>query len=176
MLPSELKHFFKLLAINHPQILHEDVDGKRAFAIDKQTEILDGVFRQGLKSQGFNFRYASPQYRTVSDETRGIMTQVEMAYAILKRVNNIQSDIDTAIDETFKIVQECNARIVFESRRRNPIFGGSLNHLSEGDFTIEETLFQGDGSYAGHLNLFSFKTEYIEDIEQLVEETGWLDL
>jgi hypothetical protein len=176
MLPSALKGFFKNLAVNHPLIRHEDVDNKRAFAIDKQTDILDGVFKQGLKSQGFNLRYASPQYRTITDETRGIMTQVELAFAVLKRVNNTQTEIDIAIDETFKIVQACNARIVFESRRRNPLFGGSLNHFSEGDFTIEEVLYQGDGSYTGHLNIFSFKIEYIEDIDELVSETGWLDL
>jgi hypothetical protein len=176
MLPSQLQNFFRILAVNHPDIRHEDVAGKIAFAIDKQSDLLDGIFKQGLKSQGFSFRYATPQYRSITDETRGLMTQVEIAYAILKKVNNTQAEIDLASDETYQISKECNARIVFESRQRNPLFGGSLNHLSEGDFTIEEVLYQGDGSYAGHLNLFTFKTEYIEDIEVLVEQTNWLDL
>lgn len=175
--PSQLRSYFKNIAIHHPQILHQDAEGKIAFAIDRQSDLLDGVFRTGLKAEGFSLRYGTPQFRTLTNDTSGLMATVDMAFAILKKANPTAiGEIEAATDESFDIVKGIIARLVYDSRKRNPILGGSLNQLSEGDFVIEETLFQGDGTWAGHLCLFHLKSEFIDDIDTLVQSIGYTDL
>ena len=70
--PSEIKELFKNLATAHPDILHEDVEGKIAFYVDQLSDILEGVFKSGLKPDGISFRFVSPMFQPISDETHNV--------------------------------------------------------------------------------------------------------
>lgn len=175
--PSEIKELFKSLASTHPSILHEDVDGKVAFAIDQISDIIDGIFKTEIKAEGFSMRYIKPIFNSFTDEANGMVTNVQTGFSILKKCDHTNIDeIETAKDETFVIVKHVIARLIFMSRTRNSLLKNSLNQLVNGQFTIEEVTFQGDGTFAGQLCLFQFKTEFIEDIDETVSATNWTDL
>lgn len=175
--PSEIKNLFKSLASAHPSILHEDADGKVAFAIDQISDIIDGIFKTEIKPDGFSLRYIKPIFNSFTDEANGMVTNVQTGFSILKKCDHTNIDeIETAKDEAFIIVKDVIARLIFESRKRNSLLNNSLNQLGNGQFTIEEVAFQGDGTFAGQLCLFQFKTEFIEDIENAVTTVQWTDL
>jgi hypothetical protein len=175
--PSEIKNLFKSLASAHPSILHEDAEGKMAFAIDKISDIIDGIFKTEIKPDGFSLRYVKPIFNGFTDEANGMDTNVQAGFSILKKCDHTNIDeIETAQDEAFVIVKDVIARLIFESRKRNLLLNNSLNQLGNGQFTIEEVTFQGDGTFAGQLCLFQFKTEFIEDIDETVSATNWTDL
>ena len=106
-----------------------------------------------------------------------MLTNVQSGFSILKKCDHTNiEEIETAKDEAFIIVKDVIARLIFESRNRNSLLYNSLNQLGNGQFTIEEVAFQGDGTFAGQLCLFQFKTEFIEDIDEAVTATNWTDL
>lgn len=175
--PSEIKNLFKSLASTHPSILHEDVEGQVAFAIDQISDIIDGVFKTEIKPEGFSLRYIKPIFNTLSDETNGMLSSVQSGFSVLRKCDHTDlEEMETVKDEAFRIVKEIIARLVFESRNRHAVLSDSLNQLGNGQFSIEEVAFQGDGTFAGQLCLFQFKTEFIEDIDQIVTATNWTDL
>lgn len=175
--PEALESFFKSLATQHPDILHQEADGKHAFQEDALSDIIEGVFKTALKPEGFSMRFISPIDYPFSDDTHGLLTRVHTGFCILKRCDPTDdAAIKQAGRECHRIIKECIARIIYESRLRNPLFGGSLNQLSEGQFSNDKAHFKGDGSWFGYICLFQFLSEYIDDIDQTVSLTHWADL
>ena len=144
--------------------------------MDNLEDLLKGQFKQALKNQGFMMRLAKPVIRPNSSDTTGLLASVEMGFVILRKTKlTSEDDIRTAQNESYNIVKSIVARIILDSRNRHNLFNGSLNQLLEGQFTDEEIEFQGDGTWAGHIMIFQFKTEYIDCIETEVKITNWKD-
>jgi hypothetical protein len=176
-IPELLSNYIKNIAVNHPDIQHSDVDGAVAFAKDQLSDLLDGVFRTALKSEGVMMRFIEPQFRPFNDESEGMNTMIETGFSVLERILDFTNEaIDNAQKNCFKIIKEIIARMVYDSRNGNPLLQYALNQLQQGEWVISPIFFQNDGHWAGHIVTFKFQTEYIEDIDEAVNQTGWLDI
>jgi hypothetical protein len=176
-IPELLHNYMKDMAINHPALLHQDEVGHEAFAVDQLSDMLDGNFRVGLKTQGAMMRFIEPQFRPFNDEGEGMNTWIETGFAIIQRAEDLTAQaIKAAKNPCFKIIKQVIARMVYDSRNGNELLQYALNQLQQGEFVKSDVIFQNDGTWAGYLVTYKFQTEYIEDIEQEVTETGWLDI
>ncbi len=165
------------IARTHPSILHEDTEGKKAFAVDDLSDLLDGIFADALKPSGCNLRLVKPIVQPQTDEAAGMLATFQTGFSVSQHVESLTNDaVQAAFKVTAEIVRQIIAKLIFDSRRGVELFRFSLNNLSYGRFNIEEITFKGDGSFHGQLCIFQFKVEYIEDIDDLVESTEWLNL
>jgi hypothetical protein len=168
--------YFKSIAVNHPDIRHEDKPGKVGYAVDNYADLLDGVFRNALKPSGYSLRLIDSSIKPEGDESQGLLAHVDTGFTITKRIPELtDAEVQKAKDECLKITQEVIARMVMDSRDRLSLFQSSLNRISYGQFLCETSLFKGDGFWIGIVTTFQFKVEFIEDICDLVNQTGWLD-
>lgn len=174
-IPDIFIDYMKALAINHPLIRHKDEQGKVAFVVDDLMDLLDGVFKTALKNEGFSMRCGEPIIRPLTDAANGMLANIDAGFSILKKVSFSSNSIYEARKECYSIVKNLIARMVLDSRNDHELFSFSLNLLEYGRFTIEPVVFEGDGTWAGQIVTFSFKSDFIEDIETEFSSTNWLD-
>lgn len=166
----------KAIAENHPQILHSDADGQWAFVVDDLIDLLEGVFKTKLKSSGVSLRLADAIIKPSSGEAKGLLAAFETGFAVLERCQQKTfGAINDAQNNCYQIAKEIIALLIQDSREGNTLFQYSLNQMEDGHFVKEKLTFEGDGTWAGYLVTLNFKVEYIEDIEELVNNTGWLN-
>jgi hypothetical protein len=159
-----LRHYnyFKYLCTIHPDLLHEDVEGKSVFALATLEEAL-GNTRSINVEKGILFSLLEPTMRLTDNEGEQPRQTIEAGFIIAKCCNTRSvgsQDYLNAIDVCERIALDYATKIVADSQAGHPLFSYSINTLEELKWTASLVNNIGDGSYAGLLCLFEYNTSF----------------
>lgn len=153
--------YFKHQAENHPDILHQDVDGEKAFEVVDIDEGLDQQRTQvqigGYLLQLFHYTYRISQPGG-SGETRKF---IEGGFKLAKHYEPREDGQDgyhDALRDAERVTDELIEKMFSDSLNGHPLFYNSLN--TDQDISVTTEPRYSNGSYAAKVCIFSFSNHF----------------
>lgn len=152
--------YFRWQAVNHPELRHEDVVGKKVFAVISQ-EAAKGDFRTGAKEKDFIMRLIIPSGSGDgdADPNSKILGGFIIAKYYSPRVDGDDSQIK-AMDDAWRVGTHILTKMVNDSRNGHSFFYYSANTLASLEPAFQPKLDTGDVSYAGWMFTFRFRNPF----------------
>lgn len=172
--PSDISAYIKKLCENPPQTVVPDISLGIAFAINDLANLLDGKFKSALKPNKYNCQCINPLERGYSDESGNIMTLLDFGFSMTKHfASYTEENAEKAYNESRHLARAFIAKMIYDSQKGREPFFYALNSFLDAQFDIERIDFTGEGYHSGVMVLFKVKIEFIDCIEDLVNDSSW---
>lgn len=145
--------YFKELSELHPSIMHQDVEGEKAFFIISIEESF-GAFRNDTSEKSIVLQLLEPTVSYKEDKQ-----EITGGFLITKYHSTRETGITgylEAITTCENILNDFFNRMVEDSQNEHELFGSGFD--SKQDFNAQIIKAEGDGSYAGWRAIFSWST------------------
>lgn len=154
---SDAVAYFQNLAEQHPDVLHSETSGQRAFEVTAYEEAFSD-FRTAGQEKAFFVRLVLPTMRWEAshENARKVYQAGLMVGRYYSRREAAKSDLVEAWSEAERVADDFVARMVADSRNGHPLFFHSIDRPENLKLTGDFWDVQGDGSYAAVLYLFEF--------------------
>lgn len=153
--------YFKHQASNHPDILHTDVDGNRAFEVVDLDEGLDQQRTQvqvgGYLLQLFHYSYRVGQSSGTGEAVKIIQGGFKLAAHYEPREDG-QDGYQEALRNAERVTDEIIEKMFSDSLNGHPLFYYSLNLNQDMNVTTEPRFV--NGSYAAKVCIFSYSNHF----------------
>lgn len=146
--------YWKHQAINHPTLLHQDVDGERIFEVIEIEEAL-GDFRGAAREKDFIMRLINYTY-FIDRQAHEAHKVFQGGFIIAKHYSARDGgsvDYLAAMDAAERIVDDLIEKAIADSRNGHPLFHNSID--SDHDFTVTPVRLP---DYAGWRVIYSWRT------------------
>ncbi|PHN06948.1 hypothetical protein [Flavilitoribacter nigricans] len=167
--------YFKHQAVNHPDILHQDVDGQKAFETVDIDEGLDQQRTQvkigGYLLQLFHYTYRIGQSSSTGEVRKFIQGGFKIARHYEPRADG-QDGYNEALRDAERVTDEVLEKMFADSINGHPLFYWSLN--VDQDISVTTEPRYSNGSYAAKVCIFSFSQHWRNCITH-DDAPAWLD-
>lgn len=172
---SDIVEYFAYLCTQHPELLHADTTGARVFEV-RDLDNAFGALRTGMKEKDFAVRLVLPsvEYRSEANNARKAYQFGLLVAKYHGRRDMADSDLIEAISDSERVAEDFLERIVSDSRNGLPLFGGSVDQVSDLKATLEVVTPLFDGSYSGVLLLFELQP-WRKIISTACDPVAWED-
>lgn len=175
---NDVVNYFKGLAENHPELLHNEASGSRVYEVIAYEEAF-GDFRTAASEKGYFMRFILPTLKWDGHQNNAhkkyqIGLMVGKWYSTREDVKTVKID---CWSDSEKVLDDIIARMVYDSREGHAVFNHSADSVDALDLSGDYMDHQGDGSYAAVMYLFNIGAFRCIDSEgSEFQAVGWLDL
>lgn len=173
---EDYRNYFRHQCKNHPDLLHEDVSGRKVFEVI-DVEEAEGAFRTEASDTGYIFRLINYTFALRSDGGSNALKQPDGGFVIAKLYRARSGGVDSkmqALSDAERIGLDIIEKMVTDSREGHPLFHYSIDSVDELNLFATPRMYAGDTGYAGWIFTFNFRNFQRTD-SQCDASTAWLD-
>jgi len=170
---SAYADYFRYLCTQHPEVLHSELSGHRAFEVKPMEEAFSDI-RTGANTKGVIVHLMLPAITYGADQGGNARKVYEFGLLVAKYHGSRESSKKTILDAMSaaeRIADELVARMVGDSRAGVGLFSYGLDNPDNLALSGEFVTLEGDASYSGVV--YTFKVPAWRCLD--VADVAWLD-
>lgn len=175
---TDIVDYFTGLCVNHPELAHDELAGKRVFEVISYEEAF-GDFRSAAREKSFFVRFILPTmafYRNGNNAGKSYQCGLMVGKFYSSRESAKTARIQ-AWSDAERIADDFIARMIYDSRAGNELFNSSIDVVDNMNLTGDFLDAQGDGAYAAVMYIFEFSTfRCIDSDGSGFQAVKWIDL
>ena len=166
--------YFRHQAENHPDLLHQDTEGQRAFStIDIEEAMITGL-RSSMKPKQTVLKVIQYTYRIRRPGT-DMQKQIEGGFMVAHYFsprNSTPAEYLEALITAERITDEVIEKMLADSQAGHPLFNYSLDR--DQDIHVVTAPMKPEGNYVAKICMFSF-AQFWRNCITAPEAPAWLD-